>query len=536
MLIGTPAYMSPEQAALTSVDVDTRTDVYSLGVLLYELLAGSTPFDTSELLKSGLDEIRRVIREQEPVRPSTRLSKLTAAELTTVAKPRHSEPPALIRTVYGDLDWIVMKALEKDRTRRYPTAHGLSLDVLRFLANEAVSARPPSKLYRFRKVAQRNKILFTAVGVVLLLLLASLVVVSATLATERRLRREAEAASIKSQEVTRFLEDMLKGVGPSVARGRDTEMLREILDETAERVGKELMNQPEVEAELSSVIANLYAEIGYPSKGEDLARRALTVRREEFGTNGLETAESLNLLGMLLGMQQKLPEAEQARGEALAIRRRRLGDDNADTAASLDALAEVYRNQRRLPEAEAKAREALRIRQRLFGDASLEAADSLRNICMIQGVGNRWVEAEQTARDVLAIRRKLRGEQNQSVASALADLAWTLNALGKFEEAQKAESDALLIQRKFLGDEHPDALKHLNALGQLLGNRGDLESAGWCTEGSAIVTTQTAGRRERVHSGNCDNPREDTSTRRKAARIRIGLARRFGSGSKIVGR
>src|SRR6516225_9749187 len=123
MLVGTPAYMSPEQAAITGVDVDTRTDIYSLGVLLYELLTDSTPFDTQALLKSGLDEIRRVIREQEPVPPSTRLSKLTEADLKTVAQSRHAEPSALIRTVHGDLDWIVMKALEKDRTRRYPTAH-----------------------------------------------------------------------------------------------------------------------------------------------------------------------------------------------------------------------------------------------------------------------------------------------------------------------------------------------------------------------------------------------------------------------------
>src|SRR5438874_5260375 len=158
--IGTPAYMSPEQAEMTGLDIDTRTDIYSLGILLYELLTGRTPFDAKELLAGGLDEMRRTIREQEPDRPSTRLSTMAAGELTTVAKHRHTDAPRLIHLVRGDLDWIVMKCLEKDRTRRYETANGLASDIQRHLNNEPVAARPPSTAYRFQKLVRRNKLAF----------------------------------------------------------------------------------------------------------------------------------------------------------------------------------------------------------------------------------------------------------------------------------------------------------------------------------------------------------------------------------------
>jgi serine/threonine protein kinase/tetratricopeptide (TPR) repeat protein len=190
LLIGTPAYMSPEQAALSSVDIDTRSDIYSLGVLLYELLTGSTPFDTSELLKRGLDEVRRVVCNVEPPRPSTRLSTLMAADLTTVSRHRHVEPPRLIREIRGDLDWIVMKALEKDRARRYATVNGFAIDIKRYLAGEAIAARPPSTVYKVQRFVSRNKLLCTGLCIVMALLLTCLIVTSKLLVQERRKRNE----------------------------------------------------------------------------------------------------------------------------------------------------------------------------------------------------------------------------------------------------------------------------------------------------------------------------------------------------------
>jgi serine/threonine protein kinase len=190
LLIGTPAYMSPEQAALTSADVDTRTDIYSLGVLLYELLTGTTPLDTRELLKAGLDEVRRVIREEEPVRPSTRLSATVGADLANVSKHHGTEVPKLIREMRGDLDWIVMKALEKDRERRYATPNDFAMDVGRYLSGETILARPPSASYKFRKLVTRNKFAFSGVALLFLFLVISLIATTRWLMIDRQTRQE----------------------------------------------------------------------------------------------------------------------------------------------------------------------------------------------------------------------------------------------------------------------------------------------------------------------------------------------------------
>ncbi|MHC4520252.1 MAG: serine/threonine protein kinase, partial [Planctomycetota bacterium] len=162
--IGTPAYMSPEQAEMSGLDIDTRSDIYSLGVLLYELLTGRTPFDTKELMQSGIDQMRKIIREQEPQKPSTRFATLQIEEQSTTATRHSTDSPRLISILRGDLDWIVMKCLEKDRTRRYETANGLALDVTRHLRNEPVIARPPTVVYQLQKAWRRNKVVYTAVA------------------------------------------------------------------------------------------------------------------------------------------------------------------------------------------------------------------------------------------------------------------------------------------------------------------------------------------------------------------------------------
>jgi hypothetical protein len=222
--IGTPAYMSPEQAEMSGLDIDTRSDIYSLGVLLYELRVGKTPFDAQELMSQGIDAMRKTIREKYPLRPSTKLGTLQGEELTTTARRRSVESSKLARLLRGDLDWIVMKCLEKDRTRRYDTANGLAMDIARHLSNEAVAARPPSSTYRFQKLVHRNKLAFAAATAVTVALVIGIVISAWQAVRATHARQEAELAH-KGEETLR-LQAQQKQAEAEAAEASEKELRR----------------------------------------------------------------------------------------------------------------------------------------------------------------------------------------------------------------------------------------------------------------------------------------------------------------------
>jgi serine/threonine-protein kinase len=494
----TPEYASPEQARGQAVA--TTTDVYSLGVVLYELLTERRPHEFKTYLPA---EIERAFCETEIEEPSKVVSRNTGAGAR------------LSRQLAGDLDNIVMMAMRKEPERRYQSVEQFSEDIRRYLAGMPVVARKDTFGYRTGKFVRRHK-----AGVAILALLAILAVAmtvqSARIARERdRANREAATA----EAATQSLVAMFEVADPGKTRG-NVITARELLDQGAEKVVRELKNQPAVQAKLLDTIGQLYENIGLHNRAqlllvealklrretlgnksldvattlnhlgevtrlkgdyagsEPLFREALTLRRKLLGAEHKDVAESLNKLGHLLVDRGNFSEAESSLREALAMRRKLLGDESAEVAESIYSLGKLMRNTGKYHDAEILFRQALDLRRKLYGADHPLVADSLNTLVAVLQEQGDFKGAEALCREMLAMRRRLFGEQHPDVASSLGNLAVVLHGLKKYDEAEQLYRQVLTLPHKPFGEEHPYLATTMSNLAALYRDKGDYEEAG----------------------------------------------------------
>lgn len=455
--MGTPAYMSPEQAGMRGLDIDTRSDIYSLGVLLYELLSGSTPFDEQELMTAGFDAMRKTIREKEPASPSTRLATLGPDELTTTAKRRAVEPAKLMHQIKGDLDWIVMKCLEKDRTRRYETAAGLGADLDRHLRNEAVFARPPSKAYRFRKFLLRNQAVSTAAALVLVSILIGSVVSIAQLLRARKEMRRAQAAEADAQAALHFIQDdVLSQASPGYQADRDL-TVRELLDRIAGRLDQTTGHPPLVEASIRQTIGSIYTELGDYTKAIRHYEVALRLQREQLGGSHPQTLRSLCGLAMARWWSGDAAQAEPLTRQGLETSRRALGEKHPQTLQFMRARASTLMFLGEMPwdEVERYFLQALALHREVLGP---DDPETLRLIYAL-GIGYvfNWqaTKLEPLLVDALERSRRVLGEQHPLTSGLTALGAATYFSLNHNEQAEKLAFRNVEMRRNVLGDDHP---------------------------------------------------------------------------------
>jgi len=483
--IGTPEYMSPEQAEMSGLDVDTRSDIYSLGVLLYELLTGTTPFEAEKLRSAAYDEIRRIIREDEPPRPSTRLSTL-GEPLTDIARHRNAQPSELRRIVRGDLDWVVMKALEKDRTRRYETANEFALDIGRHLGDEPVVAGPPSTVYRARKFIRRHRTAVASGLLVATAIMAGLVVSTVMYFQAEQARQkesaahaEAERQAMISKAVNEFLnKDLLASVDPDKAKSREI-TVTEILDNAAKKLEGKFTDAPSVEASIRYSLGTAYYGLGKYEAAEPHLERAIELYRGQFGAEHPDTLVTLVQLGWLYSMQGRRNEAEPLFIKALETRQRVLGEEHPDTLNSMANLGWLYSVQNRYKEAEPLLVRALETQQRELGEEHPDTTWSMHNLGAMYTTQGRYKEAEPLLAKSLEIYRRVLGEEKSQTLWTMGHLGNLYNNQGRYKEAEPLLVKTLEIRRRILGEEHPDTLWSMQGLGLLYRNQGrykDVES------------------------------------------------------------
>jgi len=451
-LVGTLGYISPEQADSAGEDIDTRSDVYSLGVVLYELLSGTLPFDFRRL---AYDEVLQRLREQDAPSPSTRL-RTHGEDSASTAKNRNADLRALIGLLQGDLDAITLRALEKDRTRRYSTPMELAADIGRYLNNEPVLAHAPSAVYRARKYIRRHRL---SVALVSLLVLLG-VIFAVTQAIElRSIRRERDRAD----RITDFLTNMYKVSAPSEARG-NTVTAREILDRSSDEIERELDRDPEVRSQLMMVMAKTYENLGLFSRAHALLERVMRDRVRTVGTDSPKTLEAMAQMGWVLHREGHDAEAERLIRTSIDAQSRVLGPENPSTLESRDRLARVLLRQAHYSQVEKLERELIAISSRRQGPENPQTLRFMDGLARALAGQNRFAEAEAEYRQLIDLERSNLGADHPDTLETVHDLATLFLNRGNYEEAEKLYRENLEIQKRILGQEHPDTANTMTAI------------------------------------------------------------------------
>ena len=474
-LVGTPEFMSPEQAEMTEAGIDTRTDVYSLGMVLYVLLTGMLPFDSRDLRADGLTEIRRKIREEEPPRPSSRVTALDD-QAAQIAWSRSTDSAALVRLLRGDLDWITLRALHKDRARRYGSPAELAADLRRHLTNQPVLACPPARSYRMAKFLRRHRWGVSSAAAIVLALSVGVVGTSVGLIRARSEAARANHEANAARQVTDFLVDTFSVPAPRNSLG-EPPSAREILDHGAQRLREELADQPDLRSRLLRTVGETYSELGFYEQAESLLREAMSLH-ELHGASDLERALVLRNVADVLGSKdQSLAEARRYAEEALQFHEKVEPALPLELAQSLHVLSAILVDLAEYEAAQAALERSLTIRTREVGDDHDLVASTLHDLGRLARLRGNHETALATLERAAEIWQALFGEKHPSLATAQSNISIVLFEQGRLEESIDVASRALRIFNEVYGQDHPETATQINVMGGLLHVSGRLQEA-----------------------------------------------------------